>query len=95
MYVRFDSVRLKGVRGGKAQSCMKRTQIFERSWQLFRYAGFLRAGVHKNMHDSSVKVDWLDTGSFRSSFRVETSKISILKGGRLVWTMTKAIDTCP
>ena len=90
VYVRFDSVRSKGVRGEKAQTRLRRTQILARSWQLLRYAGFLRAGTHWKLHDSSVKFDWLATGSFRPAFRVDASKISLLKGGRLVLTMAKS-----
>ena len=80
----------KGARGEKAQKCLKGIQIRERSWQLLRYAGLLRAGVHQKKHDSSIKFGWFATGSLRSPFRVDTSKISILKGGRLVWTMAKS-----
>ena len=50
---RYLFVRCKGVRSEMTRE--KTTQILERSWQLLGYAGFLRAGVHNRMHDSSVK----------------------------------------
>ena len=90
IYVIFEFVRCKGVWGDKVQDCLKRTQIFERSWQLLAYAGFLGAGLHNFLHDSSVKFGWFATRSFRSQFGADKSKISIRKGGRLVWTLAKS-----
>ena len=90
IYGIIDFVGCQGVPGQKVQDCFRRTQIRERSWQLLAYPGFLGAGLHELMHESSVKFDWLATRSFRSSFGANTSKISIRKGGRLVWTLSKS-----
>ena len=79
-----------GARSEMTRENLKSTRKLERSWQLLGYAGFLRAGVHKRMHDSSVKYDWFTTRSLRSSFGADTSKIFILKGGRLCFTMAKS-----
>ena len=80
----------QGVQGQKVQECLRHTQNRERSWQLLAYAGFLGAGWHVITHKSSVKFDWLTTRSFRSSFAADTSKVSLRKGGRLVWTLSKS-----
>ena len=86
----LEFVGFQDVPGQKVQDCLRRIQILERSWQRLAYAGFLGAGLHKRMHESSEKSDWLSTRSFRSSFGANTSKISIWKGGRLVWTLAKS-----
>ena len=100
IYEGYIFVRSKGVRSELIRDNLKCTQMLEQSWRLLGYAGFLRAVVHEPMHNSNVKYDWFATHSFRSSFGADSSKISILKGGRLFffpWQNRRdkwAIDTC-
>ena len=87
MYVGYLLLRFKGFRSEILRDTLKRTHIFGRSWSLLGFTGFRRAGVHKQKNASDVKYDWFAARSFRSSFGAHGNKISILKGGRLFFTM--------
>ena len=91
IYEGYIFVRSKGVRSEMLRDNLKWSQILEQSRRLLGYAGFLRAGVHEPMHNSDVNYDEFATNYFRSSFGADSSKISILKGGRLFFFHGKIV----